>query len=182
MGRLSQKANQTIDSIRSDPLCRLWVQACVYEVGIRKRKEVVTKVLKSGGSVFGDGGWGNIVGEDRYRGGIAYGGALRKVYNGSTFILDVRQPQARTGLSQRKFDAGLRVRVLAEWSPEFAILFDPEDEPLGFCTPDGAMERRELCLRDPEGARKRARSLGSGSWPFILTVTGRSNPTGTATV
>ena len=155
--RLSQKANQPIDSIRSDPLCRLWVQACVYEVGIRKRREVVTKVLKPGGGVFGDEGWGNIVGEDLYRGWIAYGGALRKVYNGSTFILDVRQPQARTGLSQRIFDASAcGVPVLAEWSPEFEILFDPEDEPLGFFTPDGAVERRELCLRDPEGARKRA--------------------------
>ena len=156
-GRLSQKANQPIDSIRLDPLCRLWVQACVYEVGIRKRREVVTRVLRPGGGVFGDEGWANVVGEGLYRGRIVYGGALRKVYNGSTFILDVRQPQARTGLSQRIFDASAcGVPVLAEWSPEFEILFDPEDEPLGFYTPDGAMERRELCLRDPRGARKRA--------------------------
>jgi hypothetical protein len=154
---LSQKANQPIDSIRFNPLCRLWVQACVYEVGIRKRREVVTRVLRPGGSVFGDEEWGNVVDEGLYRGWIAYGGALRKVYNGSTFTLDVRQPQARTGLSQRIFDASAcGVPVLAEWSPEFEILFDPEDEPLGFYTPDGAMERRELCLRDPEGARKRA--------------------------
>jgi len=155
--RLAQKANQPIDSIRLDPLCRLWVQACVYEVGIRKRREVVTRVLKPGGGVFGDEGWGNVAGEGLYRGWIAYGGALRKVYSGSTFILDVRQPQARTGLSQRIFDASAcGVPVLAEWSPEFEILFDPEDEPLGFYTPDGAMEGRELCLRDPKGARQRA--------------------------
>jgi hypothetical protein len=155
--RLAQKANQPIDSIRLDPLCRLWVQACVYEVGIRKRREVVTRVLKPGGGVFGDEGWGNVVGEGLYRGRIAYGGALRKVYNGSTFILDVRQPQARTGLSQRIFDASAcGVPVLAEWSPEFEILFDPGDEPFGFFNPHGAMEKRELCLQEPKGARKRA--------------------------
>jgi len=155
--RLAQKANQPIDSIRLDSLCRLWVQACVHEVGIRKRREVVTRVLRPGGGVFGDEGWGKVVDEGLYQGRIAYGGALRKVYNGSTFILDVRQPQARTGLSQRIFDASAcGVPVLAEWSPEFEILFDPEDEPLGFYSPDGAMEGRELFLRDPKGARKRA--------------------------
>jgi spore maturation protein CgeB len=154
--RLAQKANQPIDLIRLDPLCRLWAQACVYEVGVRKRREVVSGVLKLGGGVFGDEGWRNVVGEGFYRGWIAYGDALRKVYNGSTFILDVRQPQARTGLTQRIFDASAcGIPVLAEWSPEFEILFDPADEPLCFFNPDGAVEMRELCRRDPKGARKR---------------------------
>jgi len=112
--------------------------------------------LKPGGGVFGDEGWRNVVGEGFYRGWIAYGDALRKVYNGSTFILDVRQPQAHTGLTQRIFDASAcGIPVLAEWSPEFEILFDPGDEPLCFYNPDGAVEMRELCLRDPKGARKR---------------------------
>jgi spore maturation protein CgeB len=154
--RLTQKTNQPIDLIRLDSLCRLWVQACVYEVGIRKRREVVCGVLNPGGGVFGDEGWRNVVGESLYRGWIAYGGALRKVYNGSTFILDVRQPQARTGLTQRIFDASAcGIPVLAEWSPELELLFDPGDEPLGFYNPEGAMGMRELCLRDPRGARKR---------------------------
>jgi spore maturation protein CgeB len=48
-----------------------------------------------------------------------------------------------------------RVPVLAECSPELELLFDPGDEPLGFYNPEGAMEMRELCLRDPRGARKR---------------------------
>jgi hypothetical protein len=154
--RFTQKTNQRIDLIRADPLCRLWVQACVYELGIRKRREVVCGVLKPGGGVFGDEGWRNVVGESLYRGWIGYGGALRKVCNGSAFILDVRQPQARTGLTQRIFDASAcGIPVLAEWSPELELLFDPGDEPLGFYSPEGAMEMRELCLRDPKGSRQR---------------------------
>jgi len=154
--RLTQKTNQPIHLIRLDPLCRLWVQACVYEVGIRKRKEVVCGVLKAGGGVFGDEGWRNVGGESLYRGRIAYGGALRKVYNDSTFILDVRQPQGRTGLTQRIFDASAcGIPVLAEWSPELELLFDPGDEPLGFYNPEGAIAMRELYLRDPRAARKR---------------------------
>jgi hypothetical protein len=154
--RLTQKTNQPIDLIRSDDLCRLWVQACVYEVGIRKRKEVVCGVLKPGGGVFGDERGRNVVGESIYRGWIGYGGALRKVYNGSIFVLDVRQPQARTGLTQRIFDASMcGIPVLAEWSPELELLFDLGDEALGFYTLEGAQEMKELCLRDPGGARKR---------------------------
>lgn len=159
--RLSQKTNRPSDLIRSDPLGRLWVQACVYEVGIRKRREVVCRVLKAGGGVFGDEGWRNVVGKSLYRGWVGYGSALRKVYNGSTFILDVRQPQGRTGLTQRIFDASAcGIPVVAEWSPEIELLFDPGDEPLGFCTLEGAMEMRELCLRDPRGARQRGEKAG----------------------
>jgi spore maturation protein CgeB len=156
--RLSQKTNETIDSIRSDPLCRLWVEACVYKVGARKRQEVVSRVLQAGGGVFGDEGWRDFVDTDLYRGRIAYGDELREIYNGSAFILDVRQPQARTGLTQRIFDAGAcGGPVLTEWSAELETLFDPGDELLCFHNLDEAIEMRERYLYDPNGARKRGR-------------------------
>ena len=154
--RLSQKINQTPDLIRSDPLCRLWVQACVYKTGMRKRREVVSRVLQSGGGVFGDERWREFVDKGLYRGPIAYGDELRKIYNRSAFILDVRQPQARTGLTQRIFDASACGRpILTEWSLELETLFDPVDELLCFHNLEGAVEMRECCLRDPQGARKR---------------------------
>jgi len=156
--RLSQKTNQTIDSIRSYPLARLWVQACVHKVGARKRQEAVSRVLRSGGGVFGDEGWRDFVDPALYRGRIAYGDELREIYNGSSFILDVRQPQARTGLTQRVFDAGAcGGPVLTEWSAELETLFDPGDELLCFHNLDEAIEMRERYLHDPNGARKRGR-------------------------
>jgi len=159
--RLSQKTNLTIDSIRSDPLGRLWVQACVYKVGTRKRQEVVSGVLRSGGGVFGDEGWRDFVGPGLYRGRIAYGDELREIYNGSSFILDVRQPQARSGLTQRIFDAGAcEGPVLTEWSAELQTLFDPGEELLCFHNLDEAIEMRERYLHDPNGARKRGRKAG----------------------
>ena len=154
---LGQKVNRSIDSARGEPLCRLWAQACLHEIGMWKRREVVGGVLKTGGGVFGDEGWRNVAGESLYRGRIGYGGALRKIYNGSTFILDVRQPQARTGLSQRIFDASAcGVPVLSEWSPELELLFDSGEEPLGFHSLEEAVEMREFYLRDPRASRQRA--------------------------
>ena len=154
--RVSQKINQTTDLIRSDPLCRLWVQACVYKAGMRKRREVVSQVLQPGGGVFGDERWREFVDKDLYRGRVAYGEELRKIYNRSAFILDVRQPQARTGLTQRIFDAGAcGSPILTEWSSEIETLFDPADELLCFHNLEGAIEMREHYLRDPQGARRR---------------------------
>ncbi|MGD0625547.1 MAG: glycosyltransferase [Thermodesulfobacteriota bacterium] len=154
--RLVRKTSQPRNLIQADPLCRLWVQACVYEVGIRKRREVVSGVLGCAGSVYGDERWRDFVDKDLYRGWVAYGDELRKIYSESTFILDVRQPQARTGLTQRIFDASAcGGAVLTEWSPELEVLFDPENELLSFHNLDEAIEMRERYLRDPRGAQKR---------------------------
>jgi spore maturation protein CgeB len=125
-------------------------------VGIRKRREVVSGVLGCAGSVYGDERWRDFVDKDLYRGWVAYGDELRKIYSESTFILDVRQPQARTGLTQRIFDASAcGGAVLTEWSPELEVLFDPENELLSFHNLDGAIKMRERYLRDPRGAQKR---------------------------
>jgi spore maturation protein CgeB len=154
--RLAQNLSRPIDKIQADPLCRLWVKACVYKVGIRKRREVVTRVLGSGGYVFGDGGWADIVGKKQYHGRVAYGKALRKIYQESAFVLEVRQPQALTGLTQRVFDASaLGSPVLAEWSPELEDLFDPEQELYCFRNLGEAEEMKERYEMDPTGARQK---------------------------
>ena len=47
--------------------------------------------------------------------------------------MDICPPQARSGLTQRVFDAGACGRpVLAEYSPELEIIFKPEDEFLSY--------------------------------------------------
>src|SRR4030042_1177213 len=130
---LGRKISRPLEAIKIDPFCRLWVKACVYQLGIRKRKEVVSRVLESGGAVFGDEGWRDILANGLYRGWVKYGDDLRKIYNHSSFVLDVRQPQSRTGLSQRVFDASAcGIPVITEWSPEIECLFDPEEEILSF--------------------------------------------------
>jgi hypothetical protein len=154
--RLVRKTSQPRNLIQADPLCRFWVEACVYEVGIRKRREIVSEVLSPAGSLYGDERWRDFVDKDLYKGWIAYGEELRKLYSQSGFILDVRQPQSRTGLTQRIFDASACAgAVLTEWSPELEVLFDPENELLSFHNLDGAIEMRERYLRDPRGAQKR---------------------------
>ncbi len=150
------KTSQPRNLIQADPLCRLWVQSCVYQVGIRKRREVVSGVLGCAGSIYGDERWRDFVDKNLYKGWVAYGDELRKIYSQSAFILDVRQPQARTGLTQRVFDASAcGSAVLTEWSPELEVLFDPPNELLSFHNLEEAIEMRERCLRDPRGAQKR---------------------------
>ncbi|MBI5967939.1 MAG: glycosyltransferase family 1 protein [Deltaproteobacteria bacterium] len=135
---------------------RLWVKALVHEVGVRKRQEVVSRVLKPGGVVFGDEGWRKAVGEGIYQGWAAYGGELRKIYNRSAFVLDIRQPQSRTGLTQRIFDASAcAVPVLTEWSPELEALFDPENALLCFKNLEEAVEMKNRYLKDRQEARKK---------------------------
>jgi len=152
---LGRKISRPLEAIKIDPFCRLWVKACVYQLGIRKRKEVVSRVLESGGAVFGDEGWRDILANGLYRGWVKYGDDLRKIYNHSSFVLDVRQPQSRTGLSQRVFDASAcGIPVITEWSPEIEYLFDPEEELLSFRHPEEAREMKERCLQDPDKARK----------------------------
>jgi len=153
---LAQKINQPIDSIQADPLCRLWVKALVYKVGMKKRQELVSWVLKPGGVVFGDEGWRGAVGEGLYRGQVAYGDELQNIYRKSAFVLDIRQPQSRTGLTQRVFDASAcGVPVLTEWSPELEALFDPENELLCFKNLEEAVEMKNRYLKDRQEARKK---------------------------
>jgi spore maturation protein CgeB len=131
------------------------VHACVYKVGIKKRQEVVSGVLGSTGCVFGDEGWAEALVEGLYRGWVPYGAELRKVYSSSAFVLDVRQPQGRTGLTQRIFDASAcGSPILAEWSPELETLFDPGEEVQFFHNLEEAVEKKECYLSDPKAARK----------------------------
>ena len=153
---LKEKTGQGLDVIQADPLCRLWVHAATHVLGIWKRREFVSSLIGKGGGVFGDREWAATVG-DLYQGPIAYGEELRNVYNHSAFILDIRQPQARTGLTQRIFDATACGRpVLTEYSPELEILFDPEEELFCFDLPERALELKEKILIRPHEANKRA--------------------------
>ena len=153
---LKEKTGQGLDVIQTDPLCRLWVNAAAHVLGIWKRREFVSSLIGEGGGVFGDREWAATVG-DLYRGPIAYGEEVRKVYNHSAFILDIRQPQARTGLTQRIFDASACGRpVLTEYSPELEILFEPEEELFCFDLPEQALELKENLLLYPDEANKRA--------------------------
>jgi hypothetical protein len=153
--RLERKTGLPLNLMQMDSLCRLWVQACVYRVGIKKRQEVVSGVLGPAGYVFGDEGWVEALGESVYQGWVPYGDELRKVYSRSAFVLDLRQPQSRTGLTQRIFDASAcGSPVLMEWSPELETLFDPRDEVLYFHNLEEAVEKKERYLTDPKAARK----------------------------
>ncbi|MBM4331702.1 MAG: glycosyltransferase family 1 protein [Deltaproteobacteria bacterium] len=153
---LAPKINHEFDSIRTEPLSRLWVKVSVYYVGMIKRKEIVTKVIKLGGGVFGDGGWTNLVDKGVYLGRVFYGDELRKVYGGSAFTLDVRQPQSRSGLTQRVFDASAcGCPVLSECSPELEDLFAPEEEIMSFRNLEEALEMKKLYLQDSTGAQKK---------------------------
>jgi len=157
---LEKKTGKEIEILSHDPLARLWVHAVVYALGIRKRKELVSRMIGEGGGVYGDRGWHEVAG-DLYRGEVAYGDDLRRLYNEAGFVLDLRQPQARTGLTQRMFDAGACGRpVLAEFSPEIESLFDSEKEVLTFHTLEEADEAKEKIMRNPWAAkdsRSRAR-------------------------
>jgi len=153
--RLWQKTKRPMSFMQKDPLGKLWVKACVYGVGIKKRQEMVAKIFRSGGAVFGDERWPEVVGEGIYRGRVVYGEELSRVYNESTFVLDVRQPQARSGLTQRVFDASAcGVPVLTEWSPELEVLFEPGNEALSFNNIESAIEMKERFLQNAEDTWK----------------------------
>ncbi len=161
---LAKRTGKEMETLGHDPLARLWVQAMVYALGIRKRRELVSRIVGEDGGVFGDRGWHEITG-DLYRGKVAYGDDLRRLYNGVGFVLDIRQPQARTGLTQRMFDASACGRpVLTEFSPEIESFFDPEKEFLVFHTLEEAQEMKKFILTHPQkamerGARARAHVL-----------------------
>jgi spore maturation protein CgeB len=124
---------------------------------MRKRQEVVSEVLSPFGAVFGDRGWEPVLAPGMYRGPIPYGERVREIYLQSSFVLEVRQPQARAGLTQRVFDAAACGRaVVAEWSPEIEALFGPQ-ELLWFRDLSGAVEARDRCLRDLAGSSEMGR-------------------------
>jgi len=146
---LERRTGKEMETLRQDPLGRLWVHAAVYALGTRKRRELVSRIIGEGGGVFGDRGWNEIAG-DLYRGDVAYGDDLRRLYNAAGFVLDIPQPQARTGLTQRIFDACACGRpVLAEFSPEIESLFDSEKDVLAFHTFEEAQEGKEKIIRNP---------------------------------
>jgi hypothetical protein len=140
---------------RQDPLARLWVHACVFKLGIRKRREVASQILERG-AVFGDQGWRQTFGK-RYRGSAGYGKELCGIYNRSSFVLDIRQPQCRTGLTQRIFDAyACGVPVITEWSPELEFLFDPEDEISYYRTIGEGILKRDALFGSPKVGKRMA--------------------------
>ena len=146
------------DSIQPDPLAKIWIRAFAFRLGRRKRVEAVSRLL-DGGAVFGDEGWREIL-PARYGGGIDYGEKVRAVYNRSSFVLDVRQPQARTGLTQRVFDAGCcGVPMLTEWSPELETLFDPERELFTYRTIEEGVRKRDELLQSAPVAIRKAENL-----------------------
>jgi hypothetical protein len=148
------------ESIQPDPLAKIWIRVFAFRLGRRKRVESVSRLL-NGGVVFGDEGWREFL-PDHYQGRIGYGDKLRTVYNGSSFVLDVRQPQARTGLTQRVFDAGCcGVPVLTEWTPELEVLFDTERELFSYRTiEEGIRKREELLISIPTALRRAEEARG----------------------
>jgi hypothetical protein len=155
---LVEKTGRPLRLIQKDPLGQIWTQALLHQVGIKKRSEIVSQGIHSGGTVLGDEVWRDILGENIYGGKIVYGDPLREIYSRSAFVLDVRQPQSRTGLTQRIFDASAcGTAVLTEWSPEMESLFDPEREVFCFHNLESALQRRELILQDPQVAREKGK-------------------------
>jgi|YNPNPStandDraft_1061719.scaffolds.fasta_scaffold01673_12 spore maturation protein CgeB len=151
--RLSQLPK---DVLERDPLWKLWVMACVRQLGIRKRSELVCRSLGNGSAVFGDEGWRDKVGPEIYRGPVPYGDEVCEIYNRSAFVLDVRQPQSRSGLTQRVYDGSACGRsVITEWSSELPELFDVDKELFFFRNLEECLEVKERCLREPEEARER---------------------------
>ena len=145
---LGKKTRRKTKTLCPEPLERLWIHAAVYALGARKRRELVSRIIGKGGGVFGDRGWHEIAG-DLYRGEAAYGEDLRRLYNGAAFVLDIPQPQARTGLTQRIFDACACGRpVLTQFSPEIESLFDSQKEVLTFHTFEEAEEGKEKIIKN----------------------------------
>jgi spore maturation protein CgeB len=143
--------------LRHDPLWRLWVKACLHAAGRIKRLEVLERVLGSVGGVFGDPGWEELLRGVPYMGSVRYGPRLREVYLASSFVLEVRQPQSRGGLSQRLFDASLCARpVLMECSAELDVILDDPSHVFMYRSLGEAVELRDRCLRFPAEAARMA--------------------------
>jgi spore maturation protein CgeB len=154
-GFLQAKTGIGLGALQKDPLARLWAHSTAYALGGKKRKEIVSRVISEGGGVFGNRDWEPIMGK-YYRGEVAYEEGLRRIYQTSSFALETRQPQSRTGITQRLFDASAcGIPVLAEYSPELEDYFSPHEEILSFRTLDEALERKKEILSG-QGSRLRA--------------------------
>ncbi len=154
---LSEKTGRDPATLRKDPFALLWVRTLLHRVGIKKRRLYVSELIGQGGGVFGDERWRDLLEREIYRGTVPYGAPLRNIYQESAFVLDLRQPQSRTGLTQRIFDAGAcGIPVLAEWSPEIDCLFEAPKDLFTFSHLGDARAVKERILDDPEGARRKA--------------------------
>ena len=157
-GYLQEKTGIGPGTLQKDLLARLWAHSTAYALGRKKRKEIVSRVIGEGGGVFGNREWEQIVGK-YYRGEVAYGDGLRRIYQTSSFVLETRQPQGRTGLTQRLFDAGAcGIPVLAEHSPELDQFFNLREEFYSFRTLDEAFERKKEILSGQESALRAVRA------------------------
>lgn len=155
---LQGKMGIGLGMLQKNPLACLWVHSTVYALGRKKRKEVVSRVIGEGGGVFGNREWEQIMGK-YYLGEVAYGDELRRMYQTSAFALDTRQPQSRTGLTQRLFDAGAcGIPVLAEYSPELDECFNHREEIFSFRTLDEALERKKEILSCQESTFRAVRA------------------------
>jgi hypothetical protein len=155
---LQEKTGIGPGTLQKDLLARLWAHSTAYALGRKKRKEVVSRVIGEGGGVFGNREWEQIMGK-YYHGEVAYGDELRRMYQTSAFALETRQPQSRTGLTQRLFDAGAcGIPVLAEYSPELDECFNHREEIFSFRTLDDAIERKKEILSGQESAFRAVRA------------------------
>jgi len=158
-GRMKQKIRQPEEELRSNWLVRLWIKAAIYLLAIKKRTELVSKVLNGRDGLFGDEAWLKFK-KEIYQGQISYGEDLRQIYNRASFVLDIRPGQSRTGLTQRIFDAGAcGTTVLTEWSPELEPIFDGPDEVFYYRSLAEAKQKRDWIISDMGEAKKKAKKL-----------------------
>jgi len=167
-GFLEGKTGIGLSTLKKDPLARLWAHSTAYALGRRKRRGIVSTVIGQGGGVFGDREWEQAVG-NTYRGKVIYGEELRRIYLASAFVLETRQSQCRTGLTQRVFDASAcGIPVLAEHSPELDEYFNPREEIFSFRTLEEALERKKNILflqnHSPLAVRARNRVLAQHTY------------------
>ncbi|MCX5906589.1 MAG: glycosyltransferase, partial [Deltaproteobacteria bacterium] len=161
--RLGRKLKLPSNILQANPLGQLWSKTLIHKLGVRKRREVVSGVMTPKGAVFGDDAWREMLGARIYRGRVSYGENLPRIYNGSAFVLDTRQPQSRSGLTQRIFDAGACGRpVLTEWFPELGAFFDPENELFPTATWKGRERSKNVALRNRSRRKKEGSACVKG--------------------
>lgn len=149
----SKRTGLTKRQLMEDSLGRLWVLASLYIAGRIKRAAVVCEVLERKGRVYGDPGWVEWAPNIAYGGPVEYGPKVIGLYLQSSFVLDIRQPQARTGLTQRVFDGSLCAKpVLTEYSDELEDLFEPDSEVVTFRSVYEARDKAQWLSKLPKEA------------------------------